>query len=47
MTDWCSSGIEVYCYFDNDEQGYAPNNAASLARLLADAGASPACAGLR
>jgi uncharacterized protein YecE (DUF72 family) len=35
MRGWHAHGIAVYCYFDNDEQGYAPANALTLARLVA------------
>jgi uncharacterized protein YecE (DUF72 family) len=28
--------IDVYCYFDNDQNAYAPQNAAALAELLKD-----------
>jgi uncharacterized protein YecE (DUF72 family) len=31
---WRAHGIAVYCYFDNDEHGYAPANALTLARLV-------------
>jgi uncharacterized protein YecE (DUF72 family) len=32
---WLSRNINVYCYFDNDEFGYAPMNALSLQSLIA------------
>jgi uncharacterized protein YecE (DUF72 family) len=35
MLSWRVHRISVYCYFDNDEQGYAPINALTLARLVA------------
>jgi uncharacterized protein YecE (DUF72 family) len=35
ILDWLSKGINVYCYFDNDECGYAPMNALSLQSLIA------------
>ena len=31
---WRASGISVYCYFDNDQHGYAPANALTLARFV-------------
>lgn len=34
MVTWASRGLEVFCYFDNDEAGYAPQNAWSLQQLL-------------
>jgi uncharacterized protein YecE (DUF72 family) len=37
VADWCGRGLDVYCYFDNDEAGYAVQNALALAeRLTAD-----------
>ena len=35
MLSWRAQGVSVYCYFDNDEQGYAPANALTLAHLIA------------
>lgn len=32
---WARQGCDVYCFFDNDEKGYAPNNAAALKEMLA------------
>ena len=32
--DWTKAGTEVYCYFDNDELGYAAQNAAELRSLV-------------
>jgi hypothetical protein len=32
---WCDQGIDVYCYFDNDEAGYAVENALDLQARLA------------
>ncbi len=34
ISEWRSDGLAVYCYFDNDENGYAPLNAAELASML-------------
>lgn len=31
---WSGRGIEVFCYFDNDERGYAVQNALKLKQLL-------------
>jgi len=31
---WASQGKEVYCYFDNDEKGYAAQNALELKNLV-------------
>jgi uncharacterized protein YecE (DUF72 family) len=31
---WMQDGCDVYCYFDNDQAGYAPQNALELTRLL-------------
>jgi uncharacterized protein YecE (DUF72 family) len=36
---WQAGGRDVYCYFDNDEAGYAPINALSLQALLSSVGA--------
>ncbi len=33
---WAREGHEVWIFFDNDERGHAPRNAATLKRLLAD-----------
>jgi uncharacterized protein YecE (DUF72 family) len=32
---WAKEGLDVYCYFDNDEKGYAPQNALRLRDMLA------------
>jgi len=32
--DWRAGGLDVYCYFDNDEAGYAFENAVQLRRLI-------------
>jgi len=32
ISDWARLGLEVFCYFDNDEAGYAAQNAWSLQR---------------
>lgn len=31
---WSKKGLDVYCYFDNDDRGFAPKNALSLKALL-------------
>jgi uncharacterized protein YecE (DUF72 family) len=31
---WAEEGRDVYCYFDNDEKGYAPQNALELKKML-------------
>lgn len=31
---WQNDGLDVYCYFDNDEQAYAPRNAQRLMEQL-------------
>jgi uncharacterized protein YecE (DUF72 family) len=31
---WLKEGLEVYCYFDNDEAGYAAQDALELARMM-------------
>ncbi len=31
---WAEEGVEVYCYFDNDEAGYAPRNAGQLIKMM-------------
>jgi len=31
---WQAGGLDVYCYFDNDEHAYAPRNAQSLIETL-------------
>lgn len=34
--EWAKSGKDVYCYFDNDDRGFAPTNALDLNRMLED-----------
>jgi uncharacterized protein YecE (DUF72 family) len=34
ISTWASQGKEVFCYFDNDEAGYAAQNALSLQKIL-------------
>jgi len=38
FSTWSAGGKAVYCYFDNDQAGYAANNALSLHAMLQDAG---------
>ena len=33
--NWRNEGKEIYCYFDNDEAGYAPQNAMRLQEMVA------------
>ena len=35
--DWRRQGLETYCYFDNDEAGYAAQNALRMQQLAASA----------
>ena len=34
FSHWVKQGKEVFCYFDNDEAGYAPQNALKLKNIL-------------
>lgn len=34
IASWADQGKAVYCYFDNDEAGYAPQNAGRLDEML-------------
>jgi uncharacterized protein YecE (DUF72 family) len=34
LSSWSSQGKDVYCYFNNDESGFAPQNAATLQDML-------------
>jgi uncharacterized protein YecE (DUF72 family) len=34
LQGWCAGGRDVYCFFDNDEAGYAAANAARLRELM-------------
>jgi uncharacterized protein YecE (DUF72 family) len=31
---WQKEGLDVYCYFDNDEVGYAAHDALELQRMM-------------
>jgi uncharacterized protein YecE (DUF72 family) len=33
MKAWAGEGRTVHCYFDNDQEGYAPKNAARLQEM--------------
>ena len=35
IAGWAQQGRDVYCYFDNDDRGFAPENALRLKELLA------------
>lgn len=47
ITGWRTGGLDVYCYFDNDERAYAPSNAQSLNKMLHDLPAGDAGCGHR
>ena len=34
IMEWAGQGLDVYCYFDNDQHGYAVQNATVLRKLL-------------
>lgn len=34
ISTWHSQGREIFCYFDNDQDGFAPKNAQKLAGML-------------
>ncbi|MFW5734831.1 MAG: DUF72 domain-containing protein [Oceanidesulfovibrio sp.] len=36
LEGWLGKGMDVYCFFDNDEAGHAANNAVELARMFTD-----------
>lgn len=36
IREWSDLGLDVYCYFDNDQEGYAVTNALSLNQMLAE-----------
>ncbi len=40
LAEWSGAGRDVYCYFDNDEAGYAPNDALRLLRAVEREGGS-------
>lgn len=34
ISAWMDKGLDVYCFFDNDQKGYAPRNASKLLEML-------------
>jgi uncharacterized protein YecE (DUF72 family) len=36
LSSWARKGLDIYCYFDNDQRGYAASNALSLRRMLSN-----------
>lgn len=34
VSTWTSKGLDVFCFFDNDQSGFAAKNAAQLQRML-------------
>jgi len=34
FSTWVGQGREIYCYFDNDQAGYAPHNARALSDMV-------------
>jgi uncharacterized protein YecE (DUF72 family) len=36
FNSWLQQGHQIYCYFDNDQNGYAPQDAAQLQAMLED-----------
>lgn len=34
LAAWSGQGKEIFCYFDNDEAGYAPLNARELSEMM-------------
>lgn len=38
LSTWKRQGKEIYFYFDNDESGYAPQDAIKLQNMLHDSG---------
>lgn len=34
IANWVKEGIQVYCYFDNDQKGFAPSNALKLREIV-------------
>ena len=39
---WTADGLDVYCYFDNDQKGYAVEDAATLKEMLSEESESAA-----
>jgi uncharacterized protein YecE (DUF72 family) len=40
LVEWSDQGRDVYCYFDNDQAGYAVTNALQLQKMVSDWSAS-------
>jgi uncharacterized protein YecE (DUF72 family) len=38
ISAWSQKNLDVFCYFDNDQSGYAPKNAKQLKNMLEDNG---------
>jgi len=36
LSAWARQGLDAYCYFDNDQEGYAAHNATRLQQMLSD-----------
>jgi uncharacterized protein YecE (DUF72 family) len=36
ITEWSGQGKDVYCYFDNDEKGYAAHDAIRLQQIISE-----------
>ncbi len=34
VSSWAAAGRDVFCYFDNDEKGYAAQNARRLDEMI-------------
>jgi uncharacterized protein YecE (DUF72 family) len=34
IAGWVEKGLDVYCYFDNDDRGFAPQNASRLLAMM-------------
>jgi uncharacterized protein YecE (DUF72 family) len=34
MTAWAGQGRKIFCYFDNDQHGYAVKNALALKQMI-------------
>lgn len=34
FASWRKKNLDIYCYFDNDEKGYAPHNALCLKKMI-------------
>jgi uncharacterized protein YecE (DUF72 family) len=36
FSTWLKQGLDVYCYFDNDEAGYAVQDALKLQQMMTE-----------